>query len=459
MNYAAALEYLDGFVNFERQTPGQAARKVFNLDRIMALAERLGHPERRFRSVHIAGTKGKGSTAAFCEAIAREAGLSTGTYSSPHLVDVRERIRLNGRLVPKSLLARTLTKCLPAYEAVRAAPGERRLTYFEALTHLAFQVFADRGVQLGVIEVGMGGRLDATNIVDPLVSVITAVSMDHAAQLGRTLAEIAGEKGGICKPGVPVVVGRQSPESLESIRAEARAAGAGPLLLLGKDFVFGPGPRRSGAYRTMSMRTPRHEYRDLKIRLLGAHQMENAAAAVTAAEIAAERGKFDLDESSVRRGLESARWPGRMEVASRKPVLTVLDGAHNVDSMTRLAEAVAEEFPRKRKLVLLFAAAADKDVRGMLRIIAPRAELLVATHSGNPRSMPPEDVAELAARSGCASTAVEEDIGAALERAREAAGAEGVVLVTGSLYLVGRAKQALESQAQRHKGTEAQSLS
>ncbi|MHC4917544.1 MAG: bifunctional folylpolyglutamate synthase/dihydrofolate synthase [Planctomycetota bacterium] len=459
MNYAAALEYLYGFVNFERQTPGQAASKVFNLDRIRALAERLGRPERRFRSVHVAGTKGKGSTAAFCEAIARAAGLSTGTYSSPHLVDVRERIRFDGRTVSMSVFARTLSRCLSDYEAVLAAPGDRRLTYFEALTHLAFQIFADRGVDLGIVEVGMGGRLDATNIVEPLASVITAVSMDHSAQLGGTLAEIAAEKGGIAKPGVPMVIGRQRPEALNAIRAEADAAGAGPLLVLGEDFTFEPGPRRSGAYRTMSLRTPRGEYRDLKIRMLGAHQLDNAAVAVAAMEVAAERGGFKLDESSLRRGLESARLPGRMEVAGRKPVLTVLDGAHNVDSMTRLAAAVAEEFPRRRKLVLLFAAPADKDVSGMLQAIAPGAALLVATHSGNPRSMSPEEVAELASHAGCPATAVEEDMHTALQCAQKAAGPEGLVLVTGSLYLVGGAKQALESQAQRHRGTEAQSLS
>jgi dihydrofolate synthase/folylpolyglutamate synthase len=379
-----------------------------------------------------------------------------GTYSSPHLVDLRERIRLDGRLVSRELLARTLTHCRPAYEAIRAAPGERRLTYFEALTHLAFQIFADRRVDLAVIEVGMGGRLDATNIVAPLVSVITSVSLDHTAQLGGTLTEIAGEKAGICKPGVPAVIGGQPEEVLAAIRAAAARAGAGPLLELGEGFRFEAGARRSGAYRTMRLTTPRREYRDLKVRLLGAHQLENAATAVAAMELAAERGGFRLEEETVRRGLEGAHWPGRMEVAGRRPVLTVLDGAHNVSSMTRLAEAVAEEFPRRRPLALVFAAAADKDVRGMLRIIAPRASLLVATLSGSPRAMAAGMIAELARETGARAVVVEEDAGRALSRAREAAGEEGVVLVTGSLYLVGRVKQALDNQAQRHRGTEAQ---
>jgi dihydrofolate synthase/folylpolyglutamate synthase len=442
MNYASALEYLNGFVNFERQPLRKAARKVFNLDRIRMLAARLGRPEDKFPSVHIAGTKGKGSTAAFCEAIARAARLTTGIYSSPHLVDLRERIRVNGRPVSKSLLARTLSRCLADYQAVRAAPGERRLTYFEALTHLAFQIFADREVDLGVVEVGMGGRLDATNIVTPLVSVITAVSMDHSAQLGRSLATIAGEKGGICKRGVPVVVGRQRAAALRAIRKEARLARAGRVLVLGRDFSFEPGERSPGRFRLMTLRTPKRLYRDLRVKLLGAHQLENAAAAVAALEIAAERGGFRLPLRAVREGLAKTRWPGRFEVARRRPVPLVLDGAHNVDSMRKLAAAIDEEFPGRAPLAVVFACAADKDVAGMLRVIAPRAEMFVATHSGNPRALPPRELARLARKCGAKRALAMRDMKKALARATDAAGQEGLVAVTGSLYLVGRAMQA-----------------
>ncbi len=441
MNYIEALEYLSGFVNFERQPPGKAARKVFNLDRIRMLAARLGRPERHFESLHIAGTKGKGSTAAFCEAIARAAGLSTGTYSSPHLVDLRERIRLDGRLVSRSLFARTLSKCLADYEEVRAAPGDRRLTYFEAFTHLAFQVFAENEVDLGIIEVGMGGRLDATNIIKPLVSVITAISMDHGAQLGKSLSSIAGEKGGICKRGIPVVIGRQPPAALRAIHKEARLARAGRTLLLGKDFCLEPGLRRPGSYRTMTLRTPRRTYRNLKVRLLGAHQLENAAVAVAAMEIAAERGAFRLSEKAVREGLEKARWPGRFEVVRGRPVPLVLDGAHNVDSMQKLVAALDEEFPGRLPLAAVFACAADKDVEGMLRIVAPRTGLLVATGSGNPRAVPPRELARLARKCGAGRAVAIKDISKALDRARYAAGQGGLVMVTGSLYLVGRAKE------------------
>jgi len=443
MNYAEALEYLNGFVNFEREPLRRAARKVFNLDRIRMLAGRLGHPERQFRSVHIAGTKGKGSTAAFCEAIARAAGMTTGTYSSPHLVDLRERIRLDGRMVSRGLLAGTLSKCLADYQAVRAAPGERRLTYFEALTHLAFQIFASRGIDLGVIEVGMGGRLDATNIVEPLVSVITAVSMDHGAQLGRSLAAIAGEKGGICKRGVPVVVGRQKTEALRSIRREARNARAGEMLVLGRDFGFEPGGREPGSHRFMTLRTPKRTYRDLRVKLLGAHQLDNAAVAVTAMEIAAGRGRFRLPVRAVREGLERARWPGRFEVARRRPVPLVLDGAHNVDSMMKLVAALDEEFPARAPLAAVFACAADKDVSGMLEVIAPRAGILVATHSGNPRALKPRELARLARNCGARRVVAIRDMNRALARATAAAGTRGLVAVTGSLYLVGRAKQVL----------------
>ena len=315
MNYAQALQYLSSFVDFERQPPGRAGRTAFTLERINMLAERLGRPERRFKSVHIAGTKGKGSTAAFCESIARTAGLRVGTYTSPHLVDVRERIRLDGRPVARGLLARTLTRCHGDYQAVRAAPGDRRLTYFEALTHLAFQIFAEREGDLAVVEVGMGGRLDATNIITPLVSVITAVSRDHTAQLGNSLAEIAGEKAGIAKPGVPLVVAPQPPEALEAIREAARRRGAGPLLVLGQDIGLNPGRRRAGSYRTMTLQTPKGAYRNLKVRLLGAHQLENAALAVAAMELAAERGGLSLSAEAIRRAMEA--WQRNTSEATR----------------------------------------------------------------------------------------------------------------------------------------------
>jgi len=443
VNYAEALAYLDGFVNYERAMPDKAGRSTFSLDRILELSARLGEPHRRFRSVHVAGTKGKGSTVIFAENIARAAGLSVGTYTSPHLIDLRERIRLDGRMVSEELLARTLSGCRDAYDAVRESASDRRLTYFEALTHLAFQIFADRPVDLAMVEVGMGGRLDATNIITPLVSVITPISLDHVRQLGNTLAEIAGEKAGIAKPGVPLVVGEQPPEAFAAIRGKAEAAGAAPLMALGRDFRIEPGERRPGEWRRMTLCTPARTYRDLTVRMLGAHQLGNAAAAVAAMELAAERRGLALPEEAVRRGLEAAEWPGRLEVARREPALTVLDGAHNADSAGKLLASVDAEFPGRSPLVLIFAAAADKDVDGMLQVLAPRAALAVATESGNPRRLDPRIVAELAKAAGARRVVVKRDMAEAFAAADEAAGAKGLVLVTGSLYLVGRAKKHL----------------
>jgi len=441
VNYAEALTYLDTFVNWERQPPDKAGRATFTLERIRELSARLGQPHRRFKSLHIAGTKGKGSTVTFAEAVARAVGLAVGAYTSPHLMDLRERIRLDGRMVAQRLLARTLSACRSEYDAVRAAGSDRRLTYFEALTHLAFQIFADAELDLAVVEVGMGGRLDATNIVTPLVAAITAISFDHVKQLGSTLAEIAGEKAGIAKPGVPLVVGRQPPEALAAIRERAAAAGAGPVEVLGAEFRLEPGARRPGAFRKMTLATPARTYPDLAVRMLGAYQLENAAIAVRAMELAAERGGFRLTEQAVRRGLGSARWPGRMEVIRRQPVLTVLDGAHNVDSARKLLAAVGEEFPGKRPLALVFASAADKDVNGILEVLAPGAVLTVATESGNPRRLDPRIVATLARTAGAPKVVIKPGMGEALSAAWEAAGPKGLVLVTGSLYLVGRAKQ------------------
>lgn len=441
MNYSEALAYLDTFVNFERQAPDKAGRATFSLERILELSARLGDPHRGFRSVHVAGTKGKGSTSIFAESIARAAGMKVGTYTSPHLIDLRERIRLDGRMVAEELFSKTLAGCREAYDAVRAGASDRRLTYFEALTHLAFQIFSEQKVDLAVVEVGMGGRLDATNIITPLVSVVTSISLDHTKQLGNTLGEIAGEKAGIAKPGVPLVTGRQHPEAAEAIERCAKDRGASMVLALGRDFHMEPGEHRPGDWRKMTLRTTERTYRDLCVRMLGAHQLENAALAVVAMEQAAARGGFRLDEAAVRSGLEAASWPGRIEVVRREPAVTVLDGAHNGDSAAKLMAAVREEFPGRGPMALIFAAAADKDVDGILRELVPHSALVVATESGNPRRLDPRILAELAKSNGAKKVVIKRDMKDAFEAAWAAAGANGIVLVTGSLYLVGRAKK------------------
>ncbi len=443
MNYQQALAYLDTYVNFEAQPPGQAARTVFTLERIKLLAARLGNPEKDFPSIHIAGTKGKGSTASFCESIARAAGLHTGCYTSPHLIDLRERIRIDGRPVPKKLLAKTLSECQPAYQQVRSHPGERRLTYFEALTHLAFQIFSRRKIDLGIIEVGMGGRLDATNIIRPLASVITRISRDHTAQLGHSLRLIAGEKAGICKPRTPLLVAPQPAAALAAITSKAREIGAGPLIVAGKDFNFSQTAHRPGRWREMKLQTPGKIYENLRIPLLGAHQLENAALAVATMEIAARGAAFQLSEEAIRRGLIKTRWPGRLEVLNNTPTLTVLDGAHNQDSIKQILTAIKEEFPDCGHLVVLFASSADKDIRGMLKILGGHCEIMVATETGNPRSMKSRQLATMARSSGISKVRGISDISKALHRAWKVAGKDGLVLVTGSLYLVGRTKQAL----------------
>jgi dihydrofolate synthase / folylpolyglutamate synthase len=444
MNYQQALAYLDTYVNFEIQPPGQAARTVFTLERIMLLAARLGNPEKDFPSIHIAGTKGKGSTASFCESIARAAGLHTGCYTSPHLIDLRERIRLDGRPVSKKLLARTLCECHSAYQQIRSQPGQRRLTYFEALTHLAFQIFSRRKIDLGIIEVGMGGRLDATNIIRPLVSVITRISRDHTAQLGHSLRLIAGEKAGICKPRTPLLVAPQPAAALAAITSKARETGARPVIIAGKDFDFTQSAHRPGRWREMKLQTPAGVYENLRVPLLGAHQLENAALAVATMETAARGAAFQLSETAIRLGLLKTRWPGRLEVVRATPALTVLDGAHNQDSIKQLLTAIKEEFPDFGHLVVLFASAADKDVRGMLKTLAGRSEMLVATETGNPRSIKSRQLATMARSSGISKVLGISDISKALHRAWKVAGKDGLVLVTGSLYLVGRAQQALK---------------
>jgi dihydrofolate synthase/folylpolyglutamate synthase len=369
----------------------------------------------------------------------RASGYRTGLYTSPHLVDVRERIRVDGRMIPREEFAALLDRARPfidraTREVASLRPGVigRRPTYFEVLTHVAFQCFAGRALDAAVLEVGMGGRLDATNVVTPVVSGITTVSLEHQRVLGDTVELIAAEKAGILKPGVPAVVGPQSPEGAGSIEAAARAVGA-PLLRVGRDVILEPGVTGEG--EAFAVRAPGGLYGGLEIPLWGMHQRENAAVAVGMLDALRGAGFDRLNPDSIRRGLREVSWPGRTQVVSERPT-TVLDGAHNPSSIGALVRTISERFPGRRQ-VYVMAVAQDKDRRGMLRAMAPAASALFATRSDNPRAVDPEELARDALGEGVAGVRAEPDAMAALERAREAAGPDGVVVATGSLYLVG----------------------
>jgi dihydrofolate synthase/folylpolyglutamate synthase len=370
------------------------------LERVRRALDALGNPQRRFTAVQIAGTNGKGSTAAMTDAVLRAAGVRTGLYTSPHLSRFTERLRVGGVEADGDRLA--------ALDARVAATGVP-LTYFEVATALAFLLFAEEKVDVAVLETGLGGRLDAVTTCEPAATAITSVALDHMDYLGGTLRQIAREKAGILKPGVPCFLGALPPEADEEISSAAAAAGA-PLLRLGRDLA-----------------PP-----DVPLALPGDHQRANAALAVALAEFAAAARGRALLPSAVARGLAEVRWPGRLErVASD----VLLDCAHNVEGARALAAALPA-LSGRRPVALVTSIVQGKDAAAILAALAPHVSTIVATSSHNPRSLPAEDLAAVARARG-AKTEVAPDPIAALDLARRLVGPDGLVVVAGSIFLVG----------------------
>jgi dihydrofolate synthase/folylpolyglutamate synthase len=448
MNYAEAIAYLDGFINLERGPLDRAARSVISLDSVRALSHRLGDPQRRFASLHVAGTKGKGSTCAFAASILREHGLHAGLYTSPHLEDVRERIAIDGEKIPEADFARILDGCRPALEELKNAPaGERRPTYFEILTHLAFSWFAEKEVDAAVVEVGLGGRLDATSIVQPAVCGITHISLDHTAILGDTVELIAREKAGIFKAGIPAVVAPQSGAVAEVLKECARNAGA-CIEFLNDSVEFKISEAENASNGNSEWPLPRAWARfadgrefDATLGLRGSHQLENWALALRLAQIFLSRQRGEtLDPAAVAAGSRSVNWPGRLELFSLSSGVTaVLDGAHNVRSLTLAVNEFSTHLGKRRPRVCLFGCARDKDASGMLKaILESRIDFVVFTDSGNPRSYPPEELATQWREVADRGATFCRDSAEGFTRALEQSGETGAVLVTGSLYLVGK---------------------
>lgn len=423
--YSDAMHFLFTFQDFSLTHMEQVAPERFELGRMFALMDRLGNPQQQYPTIHIAGTKGKGSVAAFSAAVLQAAGYKTGLYTSPHLEDFRERIQVDGVWIDESSFVEA------ARQLQAQAPGLPGLTSYELQTALAFLYFADQKVDVVVAEVGMGGRLDSTNILTPLVSVITNISYDHTSILGNTLTEIAGEKGGIIKPGVPVVCAPQQPEALAKLREIAQDQKA-PFTLVGEDVTF---ELISQTQEGQTFRLAEKENAPMILRtgLLGRHQMENAATAYAALKIV-NRAGLPIGEDAIREGFAAARWPGRFEIFSGDPTV-VLDGAHNRHSAEMLADTVRDVFPGQ-KVTLVFGASEDKDIGGMFDVLLPVVNDIYLVRADHPRAADPAKMAALLGNAACPVQQVPsvEDVFPLLS---EYAGKDRVVLVTGSLYLVG----------------------
>lgn len=443
MTYEQALAFWFGRVNYEQRSPKPSDLK---LDRMHALLDRLGNPQQNLRIVHIAGSKGKGSTSAMLEAVVRQAGYRTGLFTSPHLDRVEERIQVDGQTITSEELASAMAQVARAVTDVETrTPALLPVTFFEVATALGFLHFVRRRVELAVIEVGLGGRFDSTNVCRPLVSIITSISFDHTQQLGNTLARIAFEKAGIVKPDRPTVSGVRGGEPRAVIEEICRQRGS-PLLELDVDFHYHhePGQVWDAGQRMphMKLATGRRNWPDVEIGLLGEHQAANAALAVVAVEQLRAQG-MTIPDAAVAAGLAGVRWPARLEVLSRQP-LVLLDCAHNLASAQALIDTLHASFPGERtgRRFLIFAGNRDKDLGGMLHLLAGHFNHVFLTHfDNNPRCVPPQRLAELIPKLvPCSVCATSE---AAWLDAQAAAGPGDLICVTGSVFLAGELRPIL----------------
>lgn len=428
--YQHTLDYLYSFVDYSLTRNLRNLPEKFNLDRMRALMQRLDNPHQKYPVIHVAGTKGKGSTSAMIASALQAAGYRVGFYSSPHLIEFTERVQVNRQEISREALVSIVEQLKPHIATIP------ELTTFELTTAIAFLYFQQQNVDIAVLEVGLGGRLDATNIVTPLLSVITSISYDHMAVLGNTLAAIAGEKGGIIKPGRPVVIAQQDEEAREVFVRLARERNS-PLTQVGVDVTFSAGEHNLlGQSFEVFSNIPEFRNLQLFIPLLGMHQVENAATAY-AALIVARREGLRISDEAIYQGFASVEWPGRFEILQENPPV-ILDSAHNRDSAKRLVETLQTYFPNRR-LILVMGASEDKDIAGMFDELLPHTHLLLATQSVHPRALDAGKLVEMAMPYGVDAESVvplEDALAVALSRALQ----DDVVLVTGSLFVVAAAK-------------------
>jgi dihydrofolate synthase/folylpolyglutamate synthase len=437
MNYESSVRYLLS-LGRELAAPTQAAAAKFNLENITILLERLGRPDRTYPCVHIAGTNGKGSTAAFLEKILREADFRTGLNTSPHLERINERIRISGKEIADERFAEIFTRIHAAIEEL-LAEGKLRAhpTYFECVTALAFEAFARERVDFAVIEVGLGGRLDATNVVSPLVSIITRIDFDHENYLGHSLREIAGEKAGILKAQVPAVFAEQLPEARQVLvqrAAELRC----PMVETNGVFRVENEVTENGLARATAVEIASGKPFSLEPRLAGRFQLQNALNAVVAARILQNRN-YRITDENIENGIATTEWPGRLERVQTRPDV-YLDGAHNPGAARELARFLEENFAGRR-VYLIFGAMRDKAVDEVTGMLFPRAHEVIFTQPGTPRAVSARQLAEMAG-DHAKKFAVIEDAEQALESALSKAGPEDAIFITGSLYLVGEMRHA-----------------
>jgi dihydrofolate synthase/folylpolyglutamate synthase len=433
MNYQEAIDYINSYTDYEKVgMPHDPA--FYDLRRVDELLAYLGTPHHQAGSVHITGTNGKGSVAAMVASALTACGYTTGLYTSPHLHTWRERIRVDGELISEEELARLVERLKPQVETVNQKATYGKLTTFEFLTALAFAYFGQKGVKFQVLEVGMGGKFDATNVITPVVCIITPISFDHMDVLGSTLAEIAAEKSGIIKPGSTVVLSPQPDEAAEVIRETCQGCRA-QLITVGGDVTW-QGLGFDLARQLLRVQGRKGSY-ELSLPLLGQHQLDNAATAVAALEVLADKG-FNISREGIIDGLGRVSWPGRLQILSRHP-LVVVDGAHNIGAARRLKQSIEQYFDFDRA-ILVIGASLDKDIASIISELFPLFDQVIVTRSRHPRAMATAPLAAEFARHGVKAEVVA-DVPSALSRALALAGGKDLVCVAGSLFVVAEAME------------------
>lgn len=439
-NFKSALNFLNSVTDYEKMTRVGYNTTNFNLARMSRLLAGVGNPQKDFKSVHIAGTKGKGSTATMLASMLSNCGMQVGLYTSPHLVDIRERIQINGEMISEADMTRLMAKIAPVVSQL----AKDEPTFFEIMTTLAFLYYAERKVDLAVIECGLGGRLDSTNVLKPEVCAITSISYDHMAQLGNTLEKIAEEKAGIFKAGIPAISAPQTQEVRQALQRVAAKVKA-PLRFTGKDIEFSyrfECSRAAGPHIRVSLSHGPVRYEHLPVPLPGDHQAVNCGLALSLMVALKERG-FEIDDQKAIEGLAKAHLPGRMELIHENPRIMV-DGAHNAASIEALMRAIGQNVTYD-SMVVIFGCRSDKDIPGMLDLIQLGADKAIFTEAGSAKSANPQELAaEYMERSGKMAQ-VARSLEDALDIAERAVTRDDLICITGSFYLVGQAKELVKT--------------
>ncbi len=437
-NYRSALNFLKSKTNYETMTRVGYNSSNFNISRMLRILSGLGDPHKAYKTVHIAGTKGKGSTAHMMAAVLKKSGYRTGLYTSPHFLDLRERISIDNQLVSEVEFGRLMAQVAPVADSL---PKDNP-TFFEVMTAVGFLYFAKREVDIAVIETGLGGRLDSTNVIKPEVCGITNISYDHMAQLGTTLEAIAEEKAGIFKPGIPVISGPQVPGVIQVLREAAAKTGC-PVFVVGGELDFSyrfECSRSAGPHTRVCMATPTTRFDHIRVPLLGEHQAHNCGVALGMIDALEQRG-MKIGAQNTIDGLAEVKVQGRLETIRELPH-TIVDAAHNAASIRALMRAIGQNIGYD-SMVVIFGCSLDKDVEGMLGQLQIGADKVIFTNNGTPRSMDPHELLTRFQEKSPKMAMVEDTLKGAYRIACNCVSREDLICITGSVYLVGHAKREL----------------